>query len=379
MSVRIRRPSVRVRRRSVRPGEGDVLYAEEVSLVDRAVQLEEARRASHEAGAPSVDRTREGDPRRSSSGREGADPGRPGRFERLPSTGGVGNDDGLERRRREDGTSSSPIREFPVDPNAIEEAEGTLAARHNRAIADAAIERELKAQRALHWKDRMAPTGPTEERKAGRPKRRASIVAALASRHRVAQERRDEARRQRRLDRFAELHPLRDIPEGSAQAPQDTVQTRHEALTSMTAQPQRSSSRGSRIRASSPRSDAGSSAASGSSSGGAVAWFRGLADPERDLEAVNEEEQHASEVVDHLDVVDPGISTVAHLTNVGNSIMFPPIPRLYSRMPVVDLPQPSAGAEADAHQDMEAGTLKRRGTRLSLAGGADELDVHVSL
>ncbi|KAL5508277.1 hypothetical protein ACEPAH_5896 [Sanghuangporus vaninii] len=47
---------------------------------------------------------------------------------------------------------------------------------------------------------------------------------------------------------------------------------------------------------------------------------------------------HEEDIVEHLDVIDPEIATVASLTNAANSILIPPI-GVYSRKPVVFLPR----------------------------------------
>ncbi|KAI9001071.1 hypothetical protein BD414DRAFT_574554 [Trametes punicea] len=50
------------------------------------------------------------------------------------------------------------------------------------------------------------------------------------------------------------------------------------------------------------------------------------------------EEHHSDDIVEHLDVIDPQISTVSTLTNAANAIVVPPL-SFYSRKPVVVLPQ----------------------------------------
>ncbi|PWN50169.1 hypothetical protein IE53DRAFT_387555 [Violaceomyces palustris] len=54
--------------------------------------------------------------------------------------------------------------------------------------------------------------------------------------------------------------------------------------------------------------------------------------------STSDDDLHQDEVVDYLDVVDPEIAAISTLQNVGNSIFFPPLPRLYSRRPTIDLP-----------------------------------------
>ncbi|EPQ59465.1 hypothetical protein GLOTRDRAFT_70926 [Gloeophyllum trabeum ATCC 11539] len=74
-------------------------------------------------------------------------------------------------------------------------------------------------------------------------------------------------------------------------------------------------------------------------------------------------EHHEDDIVEHLDAIDPQIGTVSSLTNAANAILIPPL-SLYSRKPIVSLPQsPALGAE-----DVE----KSRG-----ASHMDDLDHHV--
>ncbi|KIO32803.1 hypothetical protein M407DRAFT_66291 [Tulasnella calospora MUT 4182] len=49
------------------------------------------------------------------------------------------------------------------------------------------------------------------------------------------------------------------------------------------------------------------------------------------------DEHHHDEIVDHLDVIDPQVATVTHLSNAANSIFLPPL-SIYSRRPIMNLP-----------------------------------------
>ncbi|EPQ28066.1 uncharacterized protein PFL1_04393 [Pseudozyma flocculosa PF-1] len=84
-------------------------------------------------------------------------------------------------------------------------------------------------------------------------------------------------------------------------------------------------------------------------------------------------DMHEDEVVDYLDVVDPEISTVTTLQNVGNSIFFPPIPMLYSRRPTINLPsgaprRPSISRTQTA-PDVSPSQEARRGSDPYALGG----------
>ncbi|KAI0307282.1 hypothetical protein B0F90DRAFT_1932074 [Multifurca ochricompacta] len=98
---------------------------------------------------------------------------------------------------------------------------------------------------------------------------------------------------------------------------------------------------------------------------------RGSPDSDSDSDTDSEDEDrimeddeyhHDDDVVDHLDVIDPQVSTVATLTNAANSILLPPI-SFYSRKPVVVLPR------TEREQDIEAASVHTAST--------DELDRHV--
>lgn len=75
----------------------------------------------------------------------------------------------------------------------------------------------------------------------------------------------------------------------------------------------------------------------------------------------DDEHHHDDHVVDHLDVIDPQVATVATLTNTANAILLPPL-SFYNRKPVVTLPR---GREPDA----EGASVRTSST--------DELDRHV--
>ncbi|KAI9063308.1 hypothetical protein FKP32DRAFT_1758393 [Trametes sanguinea] len=66
------------------------------------------------------------------------------------------------------------------------------------------------------------------------------------------------------------------------------------------------------------------------------------------------EEHHPDDIVEHLDVIDPQISTVSTLTNAANAIVVPPL-SFYSRKPVVVLPRLRKKKRRKQH-DPEKGT-----------------------
>ncbi|CDO71279.1 hypothetical protein BN946_scf184908.g36 [Trametes cinnabarina] len=66
------------------------------------------------------------------------------------------------------------------------------------------------------------------------------------------------------------------------------------------------------------------------------------------------EDHHPDDIVEHLDVIDPQISTVSTLTNAANAIVVPPL-SFYSRKPVIVLPRLRKKKRRKQH-DPEKGT-----------------------
>ncbi|KAF7292416.1 hypothetical protein HMN09_01225700 [Mycena chlorophos] len=121
-----------------------------------------------------------------------------------------------------------------------------------------------------------------------------------------------------------------------------------------------------------PRPSTPLSLHSGSNADGVVVAVRARADGQQGLigsalsvpsthAGDNVDFEHHDEVVDHLDVIDPQVATVATLTNAANAILFPPT--WYSLKPVVTLSGPPAELG-----DVEEGTSKEY---------EDSLDRHV--
>ncbi|KAK7060548.1 hypothetical protein VNI00_001314 [Paramarasmius palmivorus] len=77
-------------------------------------------------------------------------------------------------------------------------------------------------------------------------------------------------------------------------------------------------------------------------------------------DGVSEEEgdHHHDDIVEHLEVIDPQVATVSHLTNAANSILFPPL-AFYSRKPVVMLSAPPPAAAGDERGSMLEDSLDR--------------------
>ncbi|EPT03734.1 hypothetical protein FOMPIDRAFT_1158598 [Fomitopsis schrenkii] len=94
-------------------------------------------------------------------------------------------------------------------------------------------------------------------------------------------------------------------------------------------------------------------------------------------------EHHPDDIVEHLDVIDPQIATVATLTNAANAIVIPPLD-WYSRKPVVVLPSRSKQQRRQAARDRaSAAEQGQAGEKGPLAEGVEEdeeednLDMHV--
>lgn len=111
-------------------------------------------------------------------------------------------------------------------------------------------------------------------------KNRPSVMSKLAEQQQSAIERRDEERRATRASRFSELIPSDGYKDGEQVGDDDLERQRGD----------------------------------------------------------DDQEFENSEVVSTLDVVDPSISAITHLSNIANAIIFPPIPRLYNRAPIVAIP-----------------------------------------
>ncbi|KAE8224583.1 hypothetical protein CF319_g2541 [Tilletia indica] len=143
-----------------------------------------------------------------------------------------------------------------------------------------------------------------------------SVVAIVSARHRAAAQRKEAVRRQARLKKINQLDPLL----ASGALDEDAARVKKEREVETTRALQRDLE---------------------------------LTLPGRNLHGQNtngaeddDNLHHNWEVVDTLDVVDPGVATVAALTNVANSIMFPYLPALFNRMPIVDLPLEATAQDA---------------------------------
>ncbi|KZT62126.1 hypothetical protein CALCODRAFT_490298 [Calocera cornea HHB12733] len=111
--------------------------------------------------------------------------------------------------------------------------------------------------------------------------------------------------------------------------------------------------------------------------------------PERGIEEEmeeDEEEHHHDEVVEHLDVIDPSVSTISHLANAANTILIPPI-FTSTRKPTFTLPEISllpSDSQAQLLPEHDQADAAEKGLVIGVVPGEkrkqeplDELDLHV--
>ncbi|PWN46778.1 hypothetical protein IE53DRAFT_391059 [Violaceomyces palustris] len=316
----------------------------------------------------------------------------------------------------------------PHDPHLLQAASDQLERRAARAEArskaqraEKALERQLGPTNWTHWAQDLADpeiTSPSTAKRVG-------VVQKIARRHRLAVEKREKQRRLSRLARIAALDPLQEArgrredrftrlqrlyggrlqdvemteqpsrsaaataePSSPAQLPVHDDQPPPSRPATPTEAPivvgsnadaspisqkdadaaARSGSLKSKIGFLSRRSS-NSRRRSASSEGGdldAEAQIPLTSDmePIPETDDFNGDMEHSSDIVDTLDVVDPGISVVGHLSNIGNSIIFPYIPSLYDRRPVIQLPQQQELTLADLEG------VKRKPSQSSARGRA---------
>lgn len=190
------------------------------------------------------------------------------------------------------------------------------------------------------------------------------VVRRMAERHHRKVEKRDKKRRVERLRRIAALDPLQEANRERGQA----KETKFLAL----------------IRKYGPRAQEDSRKArftDMSSAGGELASRIDLAeDTEGTFTDSSSMEEQSSYMVDTLDIVDPGVSTAGHLSNIGNSLIFPNIPGLYDRRPVIDLPSQEVDSSAAQHEtqlQMEEGRLYQPVPRGANGDPLDDDDLHL--
>lgn len=189
------------------------------------------------------------------------------------------------------------------------EAESSLAKRKHRR-GDNADEDDDSDDEGRHHHHRPSAHG---------------IVRRIAEKHHRKVEKRERRRRRERLRRIAALDPLKEGEREHGQAKETTFMALIRKYGGMAQEDARKS------KPSLTHQDSeleGEDTVSPSSEGSSMY------------------DEHSAYLVDTLEVVDPGVSAAGHLSNIGNSLIFPNIPGLYDRRPVIDLPAQEVDANA---------------------------------
>lgn len=234
---------------------------------------------------------------------------------------------------------------IPPNVGSVTSEEGSYLARLS-AQAEAA---ESKRKR----RERAGDTGEDDDDSTYEGHRHGAhgIVRRMAEKHHRKVQKREKQRRIERLRRIAALDPLKEGERERGQAKETTFMAlirkygklvQQEVGGSKTgdsdAQDLRQTEEG-RIFSSPDEEDLDTTQDTTSSDSSSV-------------------DEHSAYLVDTLEIVDPGVSAAGHLSNIGNSLIFPNIPGLYDRRPVIDLPaqevDPTA-ASTEAQLQIEEG------------------------
>ncbi|TKY86207.1 hypothetical protein EX895_005032 [Sporisorium graminicola] len=182
------------------------------------------------------------------------------------------------------------------------------------------------------------------------------IVRSVAERHHRKTMKKEKQRRMERLRRIAALDPLKEGERQHGQAKETTFMALIRKYGGM-------------VEGETGHADARDELASTTP--------RDESTPESERSSLSDE--HSAYLVDTLEVVDPGVSAAGHLSNIGNSLMFPNIPGLYDRRPVIDLPAQgvdSNAASTEATLQLEEGR-PRTTIPLATASEKDHDDLHL--
>ncbi|GAC94512.1 hypothetical protein PHSY_002084 [Pseudozyma hubeiensis SY62] len=188
--------------------------------------------------------------------------------------------------------------------------------------------------------------------------RRGGIVRRVAERHHRKAEKREKQRRMERMRRIAALDPMKEAERQHGQAKETTFMALIRKYGSMAQDSSSYTTDDQPLR----RGDQDATTTT--------------TDTTPTSESSSFDDEHSAYLVDTLDVVDPGVSAAGHLSNIGNSLIFPNIPGLYDRRPVIDLPAQEVdeqAAETEATLQLEEGRHPpRRHT-----GAKDHDDLHL--
>ncbi len=195
----------------------------------------------------------------------------------------------------------------------------------------------------------------------GRPSAH-GIVRRMAEKHHRKVEKREKRRRTERLRRIAALDPLKEGERQHGQAKETKFMALIRKYGDMAKENERQTKPGSTVDLTAQESRTADTT------------------PSTETSSLDE---HSAYLVDTLEVVDPGVSTAGHLSNIGNSLIFPNIPGLYDRRPVIDLPAQEVDASAastEAQLQLEEGRLASPRLKAKAAAAAsqeDEDDLHL--
>ncbi|CDU25994.1 uncharacterized protein SPSC_06165 [Sporisorium scitamineum] len=185
----------------------------------------------------------------------------------------------------------------------------------------------------------------------GRPSAH-GIVRRVAERHHRKTMKRERQRRMERLRRIAALDPLKEGEREHGQAKETTFMALIRKYGSMAQEEERRAG-------GQPDPETAAQTQEPNSYDTPATQTSLLSD------------EHSAYLVDALEIVDPGVSAAGHLSNIGNSLIFPNIPALYDRRAVVDLP----AQEVDANAASTEATLQlEEGRHPTPAASKDDHD-----
>lgn len=283
----------------------------------------------------------------------------------------------LEERRRqtEDANKlakaqlflNSEVRHATVDTHAPQPAGNTAAPGDlGRVTSDtgsylARLSAQVEAEKSAAKQRSGARAGEGDDDDVdevdGRHHRPHGIVRRMAEKHHRKVEKREKRRRMERLRRIAALDPMKEGERQHGQAKETTFMALIRKYGGLAQEEAHHSG------ASPVQEDA-----------------QGVTDSTPSSETSSLDE-HSAYLVDTLDVVDPGVSAAGHLSNIGNSLIFPNIPSLYDRRPVIDLPAQEVdhnAASTEAALQLEEGVHRTPLPHSSTATTAqDQDDLHL--
>lgn len=185
------------------------------------------------------------------------------------------------------------------------------------------------------------------------------IVRRVVEKHHRKVQKREKQRRMDRLRRIAALDPLKEGERQHGQAKETTFMALIRKYGSM-AQEEARSPTNERLGAST-----------------SAEQEPAMTDASPTSESSSFDDEHSAYLVDTLEVVDPGVSAAGHLSNIGNSLMFPNIPGLYDRRPAIDLPAERVDADtAEMQATLQLEEGRHPAARAAMTSQAED-DLHL--